>query len=612
MPEPIGNEWRRLFPYNPYPQQVAFMDDVESVLRSGRVLIAEACNGFGKTVSVLSALLPLGKQIIYATRTHDQVRQVLAEVDKINNHAGASYTAVNLASRDHLCLNTDCKGLPSREAQELCGVLRKDENCPYKSEITEMPANLPSILSADSLLAAGRRLRLCPYFLARRASKSRRITVCPYPYVFNPKIRLMTGTDLEGHLIILDEGHNVDQVGQETFSDTLSDRSLAAASDELRSINMNRAPIRRLEDHLAEVVAEQPTLVKAEEAYENVVAAVGGDVTAFFEHYAPAVEAVREQKERKGMPPVSYLNGILSFVELLTESRKDRYIAVYQKGSYGSNILDYRCLDPSLALKPVVEDSAGVLIMSGTISPLHLFADILGLQGAELRSYPAIQTSEKIKMTIDARVTTTYRDRSPEMIIRIGEIVSDALKSVPNGALVFFPQRDLMERSLEAWTQSDLIEIHGGRPYIGGKTLFREGRDARQNQEIVNRYKASAVTPQGAVLTCVFRGRNSEGSNFPDDQCRGIILVGVPYASYSDPLVRAQIAYYDRRVMGLGNNWYTMDAYRTANQALGRGIRSREDWCRYWLLDQRYARYQDMISGWAKGAGPTIVNSDTL
>ncbi len=132
----------------------------------------------------------------------------------------------------------------------------------------------------------------------------------------------------------------------------------------------------------------------------------------------------------------------------------------------------------------------------------------------------------------------------------------------------------------------------GGRPYLAGKPLFREGRDARANQDTVTRYKAAAVTPQGAVLTCVFRGRNSEGSNFPDDQCRGIVLVGVPYANYGDPLVRAQIAYYDRRSMGLGNRWYTMDAFRAANQALGRGIRSREDWCHYWLLDQRYAQHQ--------------------
>jgi Rad3-related DNA helicase len=611
MPE-LSEGWRSLFPYEPYPQQVDFMKDVEGTLGTGGTLVAEACNGFGKTVSALSALLTIGKPITYATRTHDQVRQVLAEVEKINTHANASYTAVNLASRDHLCLNLDCKGLPSREAQELCGVLRKEERCPYRSEFNEAPNGLPKILSVETLVATGRRARLCPYFLARRAAKTRRITVCPYPYVFDHKIRMMTGLDLEGRLLVLDEGHNADQVGQETLSDTLSDRSLAAASDELKSVGLNKTPLKRLEDHLAEKVADQPTLVKAEDAYGDIEAALGGDLTAFTEHYVPAVEGIRGRKEKAGEPPLSYLNGVLTFIELLMESRKDKYIAIYQKGSYGSNQLEYRCLDPSLAISPVVADSAGTLIMSGTLSPLPLFAEVLGLRDAKLRSYPAIQTSDKIRMIIDPRVTTTYRDRSPEMLLRIGETVSEALTGVPNGVLVFFPQRDLMERSLDAWTHAGLVKVTGGRPYLAGKPLFREGRDSRMNQDTVTRYKAAAVTPQGAVLTCVFRGRNSEGSNFPDDQCRGIFLIGVPYANYGDPLVRAQIAYYDRRSMGLGNRWYTMDAFRAANQALGRGIRSRDDWCHYWLLDQRYAPHSDLISPWAKGAGPTIAGSETL
>jgi Rad3-related DNA helicase len=210
-------------------------------------------------------------------------------------------------------------------------------------------------------------------------------------------------------------------------------------------------------------------------------------------------------------------------------------------------------------------------------------------------------------MTIDPSVTTTYRERSPEMFLRIGEAVSEALMSVHNGALVFFTQRDLMEIILDAWANAGIIKVSGGRPYLSGKFLFREGREARGNKDTVSRYKAAAVTPQGAVLTCVFRGRNSKGSNFPDEQCRGIILVGVPYANYGDPLVRAQIAYYNRRSMGLGNKWYTMDAFRAANQALGRGIRSKDDWCHYWLLDKRYAQHQELISSWAKGAGLTIV-----
>ncbi|MBM3292709.1 hypothetical protein FJY84_08540, partial [Candidatus Bathyarchaeota archaeon] len=592
--------WKRLFPYEPYPEQIRFMNDVEKTVHSSSILIAEACNGFGKTVSALSSLLSCGKPVIYATRTHDQVRQVLSEVDRINSYSKENFTAVNLASREHLCLNQDCKGIPSRDAQEMCQMLRKDGECPYLSESLDLPRKLPLILDIGALIEVGKRYKLCPYFLARRASKNCRVVVAPYPYVFDPKIRLMTGLDLEGRVLVLDEGHNIDQVGQDTFSDTLTDRTINSAGDELRLIGMPRTLMKRLSEHLEEVVGDEPILKRGEQVQDALQAALGGDIFEFVEQYAPAVEAIREKKQKAGNPPISYLNGVLSFIELLTTSRKDKFIAIYRKSSYGANQIEYRCLDPSMAIRPLADESSGMLIMSGTLSPLELFADIIGLNKAELRSYPSIQRSKEIKMTIDTRVTTTFRDRSNLMLHNIGRSISEQLPDVPNGALIFFPQREFMNRCLDVWASDGLIKIREGIPSLGGKQLYREGNDARQNLLVLNRYKSMAVTSAGAVLCCVFRGRNSEGSNFPDEQARGIFLVGVPYANYADPIVKAQMNYYERLSPGLGNRWYMMDAFRAANQALGRGIRSRDDWCHYWLLDSRYAQNLNLISNWAK------------
>jgi Rad3-related DNA helicase len=599
--------WKRLFPYEPYPEQKQFMDDVENITRQNRVIIAEACNGFGKTVSALSSLLSVGKPVVYTTRTHDQVRQVLSEVERINSYSKENFTAVNLASREHLCLNQDCKGIPSRDAQELCQMLRKDGECPYLSDSLDLPRNLPPILGVETLTEVGKRYRLCPYFLARRASKTSRVVVAPYPYVFDPKIRFMTGLDLEGRVLVLDEGHNIDQVAQDTFSDTLTDRTINSAGDELKSIGMPRTLMKRLSEHLEEIVSEEPLLRRGVQVQADIESALGGDLFNFVEQYAPAVEAIRENKQKAGNPPISYLNSVLSFIELLTTSRKDKYIAIYRKSSYGANQIEYRCLDPSMAIKPLVDGSSGMLIMSGTLSPLELFADIIGLQNAELRSYPSIQRSKEIRMIIDTRVTTTYRERSNLMLQNIGKSVSEQLPNVPNGALIFFPQREFMNRCLDVWGANGLIKISEGLPFLGSKQLFREGNDAKQNLLILNRYKSVAVTPAGSVLCCVFRGRNSEGSNFPNEQARGIFLLGVPYANYADPIVKAQMNYYEHLSQGLGNRWYMMDAFRAANQALGRGIRSRDDWCHYWLLDSRYAQNINLISTWAKGEEPEII-----
>ena len=602
-----GEGWRALFPYEPYPQQVEFMDDVERIAGGGGVLMSEACNGFGKTASALAALLSAGRPIVYATRTHEQVRQVLAEVSTINERSGERFTAVNLASRRHLCLNPECRGLGNRDAQEMCRILKEGDECPWDSEVAVLPRGLPPVMTQRVLMSTGRRRDVCPYYLARKASKHCRVVVVPYPYVFNEQVRASVGLELAGRTLVLDEGHNLDKVGQETLSDTLSEFALDIAADELKAIKRSTSHMTRLARLLREKTSERPALCPSETLERDLELALGSDLPGIVDHYADAVEAVRAHKLQLGDPPRSFLNGVLSFLALVSQSSKDKYVALYRRDRRGNNALEYRCLDPSLAIRPVVDAAEGTLIMSGTLSPLEMFAEVLGLGDAEKRAYPPIQDPENIRTVVDPRVTTTFRERTGEMITRIGGNIASEMVDVSHGALIFFPQRRFMLSCLEAWGNDGVIETRRGRPHLGGKLLYVEGGDAGSNREVVTRYKRSAVSPGGAVLCCVFRGRNAEGSNFPDGQARGIFLVGVPYANYGDPIIRAQIGYYNRREQGLGQRWYTMDAYRAANQALGRGIRGQEDWCHYWLMDRRYASHVDLISGWALGKGPEII-----
>ena len=604
--------WRALFPYEPYPPQVDFMEDVKRIVGGGGTLIAEACNGFGKTASALSVLLPSERPIVYATRTHEQVRQVLSEVAAINEGAGKRFKAVNLASRQHLCINPECRELPRGDALELCRSLREEGECPWASEITVLPRGLPPVMTQRDLVSAGKRHGVCPYYLARAVAKGCRVVVVPYPYVFNREVRASVGLELTGRTLVMDEGHNLDKVGQETMSDTLSEFALGVAGDELKAINRSTRHTRRLARLLREKTTDRPSLQPADALERDIELALGSDLDGIVDHYADAVEKIRAHKLRLGDAPSSYLNGVLSFLSLVAGSDKSKYVALYHRSRRGDNTLDYRCLDPSLAVRPVVESASGALIMSGTVSPLELFAEVVGLGDAEKKAYPAIQDPKNIRMVVDPGVTTTYRERSEEMILRIGHRIASEIEGVSNGALIFFPQRRFMHTCLDAWGVTGVVETRKGRLYLGGKTLFVEGASARSNRETVTRYKTSAVTPEGAVLCCVFRGRNSEGSNFPGPQARGIFLVGVPYANYGDPLVRAQIGYYNRRDEGLGHRWYTMDAFRAANQAIGRGIRGIDDWCHYWLLDRRYAERIQLISKWALGYGPEIAEQPPL
>ena len=587
-----------IFPYDPYPEQLQFMNDIRSVVGAGGVLVAEACNGFGKTICALSALLPLNRRIIYATRTHEQARQVLEEMERINIKASAQYSAVNLASRHHLCLDRRCSQLSAGDGFEACRILREEDRCAYRWNLKSFAVRLPPILSIGDLRRVGNAKRVCPYYLARKAAESYRVVVAPYQYVFDPAIRERVGLQLAESFLVFDEAHNADAIGLDVLSDTLSDRALSQAKQELQSIGKPSEILDGLIDYLNVNVSDATAAKPGHELYNDMKLALAGvSIASIIDSYSKAVELIRTRKAERGEPPICHLAGVLSFLSLLETSSKECYVALYRRTKYGLKLIEYRCLDPSLATTPVIDQVHGTLIMSGTLAPIELFTQILALSKAQARTYSAIAKPENIRLRIDSSVSTRFSERGEAMMHRYGEKIAETISSTPNGVLVFFPQRGFMLKALDQWQKIGIVEQRDGSMLLGGKRVYVEGEDAAENRTIVEEYKRTAQG-EGAVLLCVFRGRNAEGSNFPDEQARGVILVGVPYADISDPFVKARIEYLNRKERGLGERWYVMDAFRAANQAIGRGIRHREDWCIFTLMDQRYSVNLKLLSSW--------------
>ena len=592
-----------IFPYDPYPQQLEFMKDIGRVVGSGGILVAEACNGFGKTVCALSVLLPLSRRIIYATRTHEQVRQVLQEMERINSKSAAEYSAVNLASRHHLCLDKRCSRLSAGDGLEACRILREEERCTYRWDLKDVTLRLPPILSIGDLRRIGSARRICPYFLARKLVETSLVVVAPYQYVFDPVIREKVNLQLAGKILVFDEAHNADAIGQDVLSDTLSDRTLSQAKQELDALGRASGFLDGLRSYLDANVSDVAAAKPGMELYNDMRHVLGGaSISKLVDSYSKAVEKIRAEKIERGEHPICYLAGVLSFLSLVDSSPKECYVALYRRTKYDLKLIEYRCLDPSLAITPVVEEVRGTLIMSGTLAPIELFTHILGLSEAEVRTYSAIAKPENIRLTVDPSVTTRFSERGEAMMSRYGEKITGTVASIPNGVLVFFPQRGFMLKALDQWRRVGIVEQEAESMFLGGKRLFVEGEDAAENRRIVEEYKRMAEG-EGAVLCCVFRGRNAEGSNFPDEQARGIVLVGVPYADISDPVVTARIEYLNRKEQSLGERWYVMDAFKAANQAIGRGIRHREDWCSFILMDQRYKTHLKLLSSWVLSGG---------
>ncbi|MFH0748802.1 MAG: helicase C-terminal domain-containing protein [Candidatus Bathyarchaeota archaeon] len=598
-----------LFPYEPYSQQLEFMEDINHVVGNQKILVAEACNGFGKTACALASILPMGHRIIYATRTHEQVRQVLLEIEHINQNSEYKYKAVNLASRQYLCLNDDCKKQNSIDALETCRILRESKECKYRTDAGQLP-NLPPVLSITTLQGEGKNRGICPYFLARKAAEDSTVIVAPYQYVFNEHIRSLAKLELSDKILVFDEAHNADQIGQEVLSDSLSERTLNSSKKELDAVNVPFGFIDDLLAYLERKISEEVLVESGTKLYKDIKSVLQVEsLASLVDPLSETIDEIRQYKVEHGEYPICYLKGLISFLSLLESSPSDSYIAIYQKSFNNYNLVEYRCLDPSLAIKPVVEEAYGALIMSGTLSPLEIFTELLGLEEVETRSYSSIANPENVRTIIDPFVTTRFTERNNDMIIHIGERLSKHVTKIPNGVLIFFPQRKLMLDALTAWRKKGLLRESGNHCFLEKKTVYVEGVRAIENRKIVEEYKIETKSERGAVLFGVFRGRNAEGSNFPYEEARGVVLVGIPYADYGDPVIKAQINFFNRKRRDLGDRWYVMDAFRAVNQAIGRGIRHRDDWCNFILMDQRYQTHQKLLSNWAIGKGIQTVPS---
>ena len=68
-----------------------------------------------------------------------------------------------------------------------------------------------------------------------------------------------------------------------------------------------------------------------------------------------------------------------------------------------------------------------------------------------------------------------------------------------------------------------------------------------------------------------------EGLNFPDDICRFMVCMKLPYASLADKLVNAKLEYIP--------GWYEADVCAKLEQGFGRGVRHQADWCETYVVD---------------------------
>ena len=592
----VDRELYSLFPYDRVRAgQRQFMDDVRATVDAGGLLVAHAPTGIGKTVSALvpavQHALATGRIVMFLTPKQSQHRVAVETLRRMAERSGKDLKAVDIIAKQAMCPRVSTEeGYAA--FHEFCRAQVRAGKCTLHMRSNEqvVKAVHGRIMHVHELVASARHARVCPHKAAMDAAAGANVVVCDYNYVFTPELaeaviaRLARGW--EDVVLVVDEAHNLPERARETGSGSLSTPLLERAAEELRAA---KAPaLRSLLSRLSiRLEALAGSLAEGEERATDVTtwaAAVEAELASGLERlsYRDLVAMLEEAAEAlvgDDEPGGSAVAEVASFMEGFARPGEATLRLLSKEGHAR---LRYVLLDPSVVTRERFASVHAAVLMSGTLWPAQMYADLLGLpeDRAHLGTYRSPFPPENRLLLVDEGVTTRYTSRGPEMYGRIAMSVRSVLMAAPGNVAVFAPSYDILSRVREGLAD--------------GATLAKEllveerGMGKRDRERLCDRLEELRAG-RGAALLGVQGGSLSEGVDYLENLLSAVVVVGLPLAPPSKE-GDALVAHFERKFgRGRGEDYgYVNPAMNRVVQAAGRLIRTERDRGVVVLLDERF------------------------
>ncbi|KAH7729615.1 Protein DOG-1 [Aphelenchoides avenae] len=249
-----------------------------------------------------------------------------------------------------------------------------------------------------------------------------------------------------------------------------------------------------------------------------------------------------------------------------------------------------------------LKDCRSVILASGTLCPSETFKTELGIEFKLHMEGDQIIPKDRIFATVIAKgpggnsLRAVYRNLAPQspLLCELAQILLDVCRTVPKGVLCFVSSYKILENLMQTLRASNYMQRIEQK-----KVVIGEPRRSSDLASTMEKFDDAIESPQkygvncdGALMIAVYRGKLSEGIDFTDDKARCVVCVGIPFPNTKDDLVMEKRKFNDenRAIHGLisGERWYSTQAYRALNQALGRCLRHKNDWGAILLVDERF------------------------
>ena len=602
--------YKDFFPYpTPRKGQIEMMMALEEAVRTGVNICAEAPNGFGKTCVTLSSVLPWIKEnngkILYCARTHRQLDRVVEELVEISKRQDVS--GVSFRGRSHMCLNPFVIENSDLVApiSEVCGQLKATGKCSYyenlkkAGEPEDLLEDIPDkVLTAPEIVKIAKRKSLCPYEMAKRLAKVVDVVALSYLYVFDPWILDVfvpdLGTPLSKIVLVQDEAHNVPATALDSASDSLTIRIAKQATREANSgpfkdatsHEFSRSFSRKLQELSSDLKDNDEKVVNPRELVDMAIKSASLDSgERVLRHMQKHGTKIKKGLLKAGKFPRSAIHREAEFLlNWLRCADRDDYSFILSSTTTRAGTkrvsLNLIALDPTSVTTPVLNMVHSSVAISGTLSPLDAYAEMLGFgpEAVKATFQSPFALRNRLGLVVGG-LDTSFQNRNSATFSRMVDHCLAVVNATPGNTGIFTSSysiaRSLVDAGFEKRLKRELF-------------IERPGMKGTDNDKMIEKFKDKGEKG-GAVLLGVQGGRNSEGGDFPGSTMESVVVVGVPYARPT-PSMEALIKYYDSAFNNKGRDYaYVLPAMTRAIQSAGRPVRRLDDRGAIVMLDQRFA-----------------------
>ncbi len=593
-------------------------------------LFAAAPTGIGKTAASLAAAIEIArnsdypKQVLFLTGRQSQHKIVVETIKSINsklNKEIPDVKVVDIIGRESMCNEVDrITGKCSCEENIVEGSKQK-----RRDDLKELILQSP--IHVDEVIKIGRKKKICSWTAARSAVRECDILICDYNHVFVENVSESSLTamkiDLGQCILVVDEAHNLpDRIRNglerraimKIFRDSRLeiDEYLGSKEQEIKKFDLSELQNNNDIYSIKETLRQMTKLEKQMKIWykmkeRDLIKSGKKDMKISTIDFVGEIDSIlNEELNIEINNNFSILKDLIiqlrrvkvdqddddeketastRLAELLTITleylHNNALVLVFDLLGDEGRVRSF-LLDPGVISGPIFSSTSGAILMSGTLFPPEMYADLLRIPKTRkviMTEYDSPFLAERRPILVAKDVTTKYTERNLENTEKIRKHILAVIMNTAGHIAFFSPSYALMD------------DVLGDANWLPGHIRIID-EDKRMSKSRVNGIVDELLNERRnqrqVLLAGVLSGKLAEGVDYPNNILDAVICLGLPLA----PPSARQDALKDYYVERFGNNkaWrYTSSqpAINSILQALGRPIRKSADRAIVILLEKR-------------------------